>query len=119
MPVKTDEELGEPLRSFWLKAVAAIELRNFGYAIELLENLLKQEPEFLTGRQMLRRAAVTRAEGEKQSFFTLPASPLATMKAQRELQKDPPKAIQPPGPGRPWGGERVGARPLVQDMGVA
>lgn len=94
MAVKNEKDLSDQLRGCWLKAVAAIELRNFGYAIELLENLLKQEPEFLTGRQMLRRAAVTRAKSEKKSFFNIYASPLATMKAQRELNKDPRKAIE-------------------------
>jgi hypothetical protein len=33
MPIKTEKELNELQRSHWLKAVAAIELRNFGYAI--------------------------------------------------------------------------------------
>ena len=94
MPVRTEKDLSDQLRGYWLKAVAAIELRNFGYAIELLENLLKQEPEFLTGRQMLRRAAVTRAKREKKSFFNLSVSPLAMMKAQRELKKDPGKTIE-------------------------
>lgn len=94
MAVRTEKDLTDQLRGYWLKAVAAIELRNFGYAIELLENLLKQEPEFLTGRQMLRRAAVTRAKSEKKSFFNISASPLAVMKAQRELKKDPRKAIE-------------------------
>jgi hypothetical protein len=56
MPVKTEKELSEAQRSHWLKAVAAIELRNFGYAISLLQGVLRQEPEFLTGRQLLRRA---------------------------------------------------------------
>jgi hypothetical protein len=51
MAVKTEKELSETQRSHWLKAVAAIELRNFGYAISLLQGILKQEPEFLTGRQ--------------------------------------------------------------------
>ncbi len=37
MPVKTEKELSEELRAHWLKAVAAIELRNFGYAISLLQ----------------------------------------------------------------------------------
>ena len=94
MSVKTEKDLTDQLRGYWLKAVAAIELRNFGYAIELLENLLKQEPTFLTGRQMLRRAAVTRAKSEKKSFFNISSSPLAAMKAQRELKKDPKKTIE-------------------------
>jgi cytochrome c-type biogenesis protein CcmH/NrfG len=60
MPLKTEKELSEQLRSHWLKAVAAIELRNFDYAISLLQGILRQEPEFLAGRQLLRRAEVTK-----------------------------------------------------------
>jgi hypothetical protein len=52
MAVKTEKELSEIQRGHWLKAVAAIELRNFGYAISLLQGILKQAPEFLTGRQL-------------------------------------------------------------------
>ena len=63
MAIKTEKELSEAQRAHWLKAVAAIELRNFGYAISLLQGILKQEPEFLTGRQLLRRAEITQAKG--------------------------------------------------------
>jgi tetratricopeptide (TPR) repeat protein len=94
MPIKTEKDLSDQLRGYWLKAVAAIELRNFAYAIDLLQNLLKQEPEFLTGRQMLRRAEVTRARTEKKGFFNISTAPLAVMKAQRELKKDPRKTIE-------------------------
>src|SRR4029077_2611096 len=68
MAVKTEKELSETQRSLWLKAVSAIELRNFGYAISLLQEILKQEPEFLTGRQLLRRAEVTKTKSVKKSF---------------------------------------------------
>ena len=94
MAVKNEKDLSDRLRGYWLKAVAAIELRNFGYAIDLLQNLLKQEPEFLTGRQMLRRAEVTRVKTEKKGFFNISTAPLAVMKAQRELKKDPSKTIE-------------------------
>ncbi len=94
MAVKNEKDLNDQLRGYWLKAVAAIELRNFGYAIDLLQNLLKQEPEFLTGRQMLRRAEVTRVKTEKKGFFNISTAPIAIMKAQRELKKDPQKAIE-------------------------
>lgn len=94
MAVKQEKDLSDQLRGYWLKSVAAIELRNFGYAIELIQNLLRQEPEFLTGRQMLRRAEVTRARTEKKGFFNLHSAPLAVMKAQRELKKDPRKTIE-------------------------
>ena len=94
MALKNEADLSDRLRGSWLKAVAAIELRNFGYAIDLLQNLLKQEPEFLTGRQMLRRAEVTRTKTEKKGFFNISTAPLAVMKAQRELKKDPRKTIE-------------------------
>src|SRR6266498_2236080 len=94
MAVKTEKELSEPLRALWLKAVAAIELRNFGYAISLLQEILKQEPQFLTGRQLLRRAEVTKSKSAKRSFFNISTAPIAVMKAQREIKKDPKRAVE-------------------------
>jgi len=94
MAVKTEKELSESLRAFWLKVVSAIELRNFGYAISLLQEILKQEPEFLTGRQLLRRAEVTKSKSAKKSFFNISTAPIGVMKAQREIQKDPKRAIE-------------------------
>ena len=94
MPVKTEKELSEQLRSHWLKAVAAIELRNFGYAISLLQGILKQEPEFLIARQLLRRAEVTKQKTAKKAFFHVSTAALAIMKAQRELKKDPKRAVE-------------------------
>src|SRR2546426_3395283 len=94
MAVRTEKELNEMQRSHWLKAVAAIELRNFGYAISLLQGILKQEPQFLTGRQLLRRAEVTKNKSAKKSFLNISTAPIAVMKAQREIKKDPQRAIE-------------------------
>src|SRR5437762_9239021 len=94
MAVKTEKELGESLRALWLKVVAAIELRNFGYAVSLLQEILKQEPEFLTGRELLRRAEVTKSKSAKKSFFNISTAPIGVMKAQREIKKDPTRAIE-------------------------
>ena len=94
MAIKTEKDLSETQRNHWLKAVAAIELRNFGYAISLLQGILKQEPEFLTGRQLLRRAEVTKNKAAKKSFFNISSAPLAVMKAQREIKKDPKRAVE-------------------------
>jgi hypothetical protein len=91
---KKRKDLNDQLRASWLKAVAAIELRNFGYAIDLLQDLLRREPEFLTGRQMLRRAEVTRAKTEKKGFFNISTAPLAVMETQPELKKNPRKTIE-------------------------
>jgi tetratricopeptide (TPR) repeat protein len=94
MAVKTEKELSESLRALWLKAVSAIELRNFGYAISLLQEILKQEPEFLTGRQLLRRAEVTKTKSAKKSFFNISMAPIALMRVQREVKKDPKRAVE-------------------------
>src|SRR4030081_2255591 len=94
MAIKTEKELNETQRSLWLKAVAAVELRNFGYAISLLQGILKQEPQFLTGRQLLRRAEVTKQKSGKKSFFNISTAPIAVMKAQREIKKAPQRAVE-------------------------
>ena len=92
--VKTEKDLSETQRSHWLKAVASIELRNFGYAISLLQGILKQEPEFLTGRQLLRRTEVMKSKTAKERPFTISTAPIAIMKAQREMKKDPVRAVE-------------------------
>ncbi len=94
MAIKTEKELSEIQRSHWLKAMAAIELRNFGYAISLLQGILKQEPEFLTGRRLLRRTEVTKNKVAKKSLFNISTAPIAVMKAQREMKKDPKHAVE-------------------------
>jgi len=94
MAIKTEKELSETQRSHWLKAVAAIELRNFGYAISLLQGILKQEPQFLTARRLLRRTEVTKSKSAKKSFFNISTAPIAVMKAQREIKKDPKRAME-------------------------
>src|SRR5213596_3528788 len=94
MAVRTEKELNEMQRNHWLKAVAAIELRNFGYAISLLQGILKQEPEFLTGRQLLRRTEVTKSKSAKKSLFNVSTAPLTVMRAQREMKKDPKRAME-------------------------
>src|SRR5205823_766786 len=84
MAIKTEKELSEPQRAHWLKAVAAIELRNFGYAISLLQGILRQEPEFLTGRQLLRRA------GSKPEY-------LRWKRSSRKIRATPNSCTKPAG----------------------
>jgi tetratricopeptide (TPR) repeat protein len=93
MAVKTEKELSEALRPLWLKAVAAIELRNLGYAISLLQEILKQEPQFLTGRELLRRAEVTKSKSAKKSFFNISTASFTVINAQRKIKNDPKHAV--------------------------
>jgi predicted Zn-dependent protease len=94
MAVKTEKDLGESHHALWLKALAAMELRNFDYAISLLQGILKPDPEFLTGRQLLRRAEIAKQKSIKKSFFNISTAPIAVMKAQREIKKAPARAVE-------------------------
>lgn len=94
MAIKTEKELNEAQRALWLKALAAMELRNFGYAISLIQGILKQEPQFLTGRQLLRRAEITKNKAAKRAIFSISTAPIAVMKAQREIKKAPQRAVE-------------------------
>lgn len=50
MPPKTEDDLPVSQKVVWLKASSAMELKNFGYAIQLLQGILKSHPDFLPAR---------------------------------------------------------------------
>jgi tetratricopeptide (TPR) repeat protein len=104
MPICLEKELPEKARTLWIKAKSAADLKNYGYAISLLQNVLKEAPGFLDGRKMLRAAAIAKSDGKKgsSSFFGSLSSvslsggggvrkdPLAAMEgAERILESDP------------------------------
>ncbi len=72
--------------------MSAMELRNYGYAIQLLQMILKSHPEFLLARQVARRATVAKTAGKEQ-FFGLSSASFSTMKVQSMVEKDPLGAI--------------------------
>jgi tetratricopeptide (TPR) repeat protein len=88
---KTERDLSEDSRKMWLKALSALELRNFGYVVQLVQTVLKETPDFLQGRQVLRRAEIEITKGKK-SFM----SGLSTggMKGASLLKKDPKAAME-------------------------
>lgn len=94
MALKIEKELSDEQRAHWLKAVAAIELRNFGYAISLLQGILKQQPEFLTGRQLLRRAEIAKQKAAKKKLFNISTASMGLVKAQREMKRDARRAVE-------------------------
>lgn len=94
MAVRSEADLTARQRGRWVKAVAAIELRNFGYAIDLLQDLLIHEPAFLACRRLLRRAEIVRDQVEKKRLLTSSTTWFTLIRAQRELKNDPQKAIE-------------------------
>ena len=93
MAVKSEKDLPESQRASWLKAMSAMELKNYGYAIQLLQIILKSHPEFLLARQVARRAAVAKTAGKKSGLGGLSSASFSTMKVQSMVKKDPLGAI--------------------------
>jgi tetratricopeptide (TPR) repeat protein len=92
MPITTDKDLKENVRALWLKALSAVELRNYGYAISLITAVLKESPAFLDGRKMLRKAEVANTKGKKQAFLS--GLSTASLKGASMVKKDPVSAME-------------------------
>ena len=93
MGVKSEKDLPESQRATWLKAMSAMELRNYGYAIQLLQAVLKSHPEFLLARQLARKAAVAKFGGRKGVLGSLSGASFSSMKLQSQVKKDPVAAF--------------------------
>lgn len=86
--MKTDQDLSPDKKSAYLKAISALEMRNYGFVIEIMGKMVAAEPEFLAGRKLLREAEVIRAGAGKSSFLGLSAGGLSLgkSKSQRALE---------------------------------
>jgi tetratricopeptide (TPR) repeat protein len=91
MPLQTDKDLSENARSLWLKGRSAIELRNYGYAISLLQAVLKEAPGFLDARAQLRAVEIAATKGKKSFLSGLST---ASMKGGSVMKKDPLAAME-------------------------
>ena len=85
-------DLAPEYHKLFLKAMSAVEMKNHGYAVSLLQTILKESPGFLEGRELLRAAAVkdTGGQTKKKSALSLggPAS-----KIKGKIKKDPLDAM--------------------------
>ncbi len=87
----TQQELAPKLNKLYLKAESAMELRNWSYAISLIQAILTKEPGFLDGRKALRLAAIKENEGKR--GIKLGGDALKVMKMQGQVKKDPLSVI--------------------------
>ena len=92
MPIINDKELPENSRALWLKALSAVELRNYGYAISLINAVLKDSPSFLDGRKVLRRAEIANTKGKKATFLS--GLSTSSLKGGGMVKKDPMAAME-------------------------
>ena len=89
MAVTTEKELTPNSKNLWLRAMTAIETRNFGYAISLIQAILKESPGFLDARKWLRRAELAATKGNKGFMKGFSGSSIQVMKLQGGIKKDP------------------------------
>jgi tetratricopeptide (TPR) repeat protein len=68
----TEAELEPQQKNLWLKGVSAYQLKNFDYAVNLILTVVKQAPQFLEGRRLLRRAEADKSRGQKKGLFGSP-----------------------------------------------
>ena len=96
MPEITEAELPSNVKALWLKALSAVQTKNHGYAIKLLQSVLKDAPGFLDGRKVLRRCAGTATGGPKKKskiFGMKTGGGLGPMKLASQVKKDPAAAV--------------------------
>jgi len=91
MPIQTEKELSDNARALWLKSLHAVELRNYGYAISLIQAILKEFPGFLEGRKRLRKVEIIHTKGKKSFLSGLST---ASMKGAGMVKKDPLAAME-------------------------
>lgn len=86
----TEHDLAPQQRTLWLKGVSAYQLKNFEYAVSLILSVVKQSPEFMDGRKLLRRAEAESVRGQKKGLF---GGGLSMFKGSANAKKDPMEGI--------------------------
>lgn len=71
-----------------------MQLRNHGYAIQLIQSVLKVSPDFLPGRQLARKASIAKTAGKKSALGGLSSASFSLMKVQGLVKKDPAAAME-------------------------
>ena len=94
MAICLEKELPDKARALWIKAKSAAELKNYGYAISLLQNVLKEAPGFLEGRKMLRSAAIAKNDGKKGSSSFFGSLSSVSLSGGGSVKKDPLAAME-------------------------
>lgn len=79
--MKTEHDLLPAKRSIYLKALSALELRNYGLTASLMQPLVLDEPEFLAGRKLLREAQILKSRG-RSSFLGISTRGLSLGKSK-------------------------------------
>lgn len=89
----TEAQLPANIKSLWLKAQSAFELKNYTYSVSLCHAVLKESPGFLDARRLARNAAASENAGKKKKKGLFGGSGLSLMKIPSLGKKDPMAAM--------------------------
>jgi tetratricopeptide (TPR) repeat protein len=90
MPEITEKELPPNLKPLWLKALSAVQTSNLPYAVSLLQAVLKDVPNFLEGRKILRNCEIQINSGNKKAtIFGIQTGGASVSKLSGPAKKDP------------------------------
>jgi tetratricopeptide (TPR) repeat protein len=95
MPEKTIDQINRTARDQYQKALGAVERNNLDYAVEMLQQCLLSEPNFLQGRKHLRAVQMKRAESQgtlKRAMTGAKIQPML-LKARATMSKNPTEAM--------------------------
>jgi len=96
MPEITEAELAPNVKALWLKALTAAQTKNHGYAIKLIQSVLKDAPGFLDGRRVLRKCegSLTGGPKKKSTIFGMKTGGgLGAIKLASQVKKDAAGAL--------------------------
>ncbi len=68
MAITQEQDLSPHHQAMWLKAMSALQLGNPEYTIPLMQSLLREYPDFLAGRRLLRQAGIAKSAGQRSVF---------------------------------------------------
>lgn len=92
----SEADLDPKVKPVWLKAMTAVQTKNFGYAIKLLQSVLKDSPGFLDGRRLLRKCESHETGGPRKRgglFGMKSGGGLGAMKLSAQVKKDPQASL--------------------------
>jgi tetratricopeptide (TPR) repeat protein len=95
MPESNESDLAPNVKALWLKSLSAVQTNNHGYAVKLIQTVLKDAPTFLEGRQVLRKCEIIVCGGPKKrsSFLGMKTGGGGFGKIASQIKKDPVPAL--------------------------
>jgi len=92
-----DSDLSEKMKGFWLRALSAVELQNYDYAISLCQAVLKECPGFVDARVLARKCAQRALAGDSKKkgggMTAFLGGGVSASKIKTTAKKDPEEAL--------------------------